>query len=102
MVYLRLPEPMVIVMAMPSCGGRICDAQILNDMQGTIGQAYASDGVAEGGAAENGKGCLPAMNTQPAEPSSVGSGVNLFPSSFRLRQAKLTWPTLQLRMFTLP
>ncbi|MDI1493458.1 MAG: hypothetical protein OHK93_005248 [Ramalina farinacea] len=33
MVYLRLPEPMVIVMAMPSCGGRICDAQILNDMQ---------------------------------------------------------------------
>lgn len=54
MVYLHLPEPMVIVMAMPSCGAQICEGQILNDMQGTIGQAYANGGVAEGGAAENG------------------------------------------------
>ena len=56
MVYLRLPEPTVIIMAMPSCAGPICDAQILKDMEGTIGEAYANVGIADGGPAEIGKG----------------------------------------------
>lgn len=66
MVYLHLPEPIVIIMAMPSCAGQICDAQILNDMEGTIGQAYANGGIADGGAAGDGKGL----------PGSVGGYAN--------------------------